>query len=221
MYIIDYYKGSNIKSKRREDIISDSLKFFNKNGIKHATMTNLAEYLNIERKTLYLYYASIIDLIVDSYLYRTELYIQHTSFSMDNFINSNKALHVKDKLTNYFLLLKDGMMKINEEYPLFFDFDSFMQYVDKNSETYTRFNTVASNFKAWSDYLQTIIEEGAVEGLVDLNGLDSKSLATVMDQSFRAYLTKTITRCSETGRYKIENIDDFIKIIVKGILIKD
>lgn len=219
MFVIDYYDESNIKRKRRGELLEQCNKYFHQVGLTKATMSDIASYLNIERRTLYAYYNNITDLIVDTYLYRTE--VDYEIFQeMSKALSANlKGKDTREKLGTFFTFMMNGIVGHSREFPEYLDFEAYFKHLDPESGTRERFGQITTQLTGQKSQLVDILSEGIQKGVVRDLGMEADQMATVLNQSFRAYVNKTLIRADKTGRYNLDNIQKFVTIIIEGICI--
>lgn len=217
MFVIDYYDESNIKKKRRGELLDQCNKYFHKVGLTKATMSDIAAYLQIERRTLYAYYNNITDLIVDTHLYRAELdYKIFDEMSLE--LRKNlEGKNTREKLGTFFKFMLNGIVGHSREYPEYLDFEAYFKHLDPEGGTRERFGKITKQLLRPKSHLIEILQEGLQNDEIKELGIEAEQLAVIMNQAFRAYVNKTLVRADQTGRYNLDNLDKFITILMEGI----
>lgn len=216
-HLIKYYDESQIRQKKRNLILNESMDFVVSRGISNITFTDIAQHLGIERKTIYRYYSSKESIIVDiAYLLVTEM----NEIYMET---SNKVLQNEEKfssieLIKYTLNLIVLEIEKNQEKFIFInDFDVFLHNLDHDSEDYMRYQEIITNFKSDHHYLKYAIEKGLSNGEIKCRDYDSQELIEMFEQSFHSYLSRILVKRHESKRYKLANIEIFIDILTRGL----
>ncbi len=214
-YLYNFYGESRVKSERRRKILDEILPHVIKTGISSLTISEVADVLDIERRTLYDYYPTKDDLIVDlAYISVNEVNDQYMLISETlNLANIDKDS--KERLS----IIMIGIAKvINEKYLDLFNFttgfDVYFHHLDHTSSAYERYSEIIIGFKTKHHYLESILTEVCSDYSIDLAVSD---VVEIFEQSFHAYLARTLIKQEKSRRYNIENIVSFIKILVNGL----
>ncbi len=214
-YLFDYYDESRVKTERREKIVSDVIPHLVANGISSLTIKDIANEIQIERRTLYDYYPTKEDLVVDvAYICMNELSEQYMKIAETlNLANNN--LEAKARLR---IIMKGIAKVINEKYDDLFNFitgfDVYYNHLDRDSNAYYRYAQVIKGFKTKNHYLKSILEEIASEYNISF---ETEELIDIVEQSFHSYLSRILVKQENSNRYDIERIEYFIDIIVEGV----
>lgn len=214
-YLYDYYDESRVKNERRRKILEEISPNLIKIGINNLTIKEIANEINIERRTLYDYYPTKEDLVVDcAYVCMNELSQQYMKIA-ETLNLANKNLDSKTRLR---IIMKGIAKIINEKYDSLFNFitgfDVYYNHLDKDSNAYYRYDRVIKGFKTRNHYLKEILEEVVEDYHVSF---EINELVEIAEQSFHSYLARILVKQDNSKRYNIERIDHFIDIIVEGI----
>lgn len=211
----EYYDESRVKSERRKKILEDVVPHLISGGINSITIKDVASEINIERRTLYDYYPTKEDLVVDTaYVCINDLSEQYMKIAETlNLANGN--LDSKRRLR---IIMKGIAKVINEKYSELFNFitgfDVYYHHLDRDSNAYYRYAEVIKGFKTRNHYLKEVIEDVVKEYKVSF---EVDELVEIVEQSFHSYLSRILVKQENSKRYDIERIDHFIDIIVEGV----
>lgn len=213
--LYDYYDESRVKSERRKKILDDVIPHIINKGINSLTIKDIAHEINIERRTLYDYYPTKEDLVVDAaFVCMNELSDQYMKIAETlNLANSN--LDSKRRLR---IIMKGIAKVINEKYDNLFNFitgfDVYYNHLDRDSNAYYRYANVITGFKTRNHYLKPILDSVVSEYNVSFG---VEELVEIIEQSFHSYLSRILVKKENSDRYDIDRIDNFIDIIVEGV----
>jgi AcrR family transcriptional regulator len=217
MHVVNFYDESNIKKIRRKEILEKCSEYFIESGIENVTMKEIAEYLKVERRTLYAYYNNKLDLFLDTSLYLTELFMSsHQAFEKELY-ERVKGLKTKEQLTLYFKKYFEEILYSNKRNHFLLNFDSFLRTIDPETDSAFRFGSVSKQMMTEEDILEKIIRDGMGSNQIRAEYRSASQIKTVLDQSFRSYLFKTIRRTPISDRYAVKNLDLFVEIMVQGV----
>lgn len=214
-YLYDYYDESRVKSERRKKILNEITPHIITTGINSLTIKDISGNINIERRTLYDYYPTKEDLVVDcAYVCINELSEQYMKIAETlNLANGN--LDSKKRLR---IIMKGIAKVINEKYDDLFNFitgfDVYYHHLDKDSNAYYRYEQLIKGFKTRNHYLKEILNDVVKEYNVEF---DVNELVEIVEQSFHSYLSRILVKQDSSNRYDIDRIDHFIDIIVEGV----
>ncbi len=214
-YLYEYYDESRVKSERRKKILNEITPHIINTGITSLTIKDISDNINIERRTLYDYYPTKEDLVVDcAYVCINELSEQYMKIAETlNLANGN--LDSKKRLR---IIMKGIAKVINEKYDDLFNFitgfDVYYHHLDKDSNAYYRYEQLIQGFKTRNHYLKEILNDVVTEYNVTF---DVSELVEIVEQSFHSYLSRILVKQDSSKRYDIDRIDHFIDIIVEGV----
>lgn len=217
MKLLEYYNESKTRKLGRIKIMDQCCEYFSTTPVEVVTMKELAEYLKIERRTLYHYYKSKSDLLVDIFLYTNERLLEWHNASHKDLLDKLKKYPVKEKLKRYFKHYVKEFDQESKTIKLSVHIDTLIKSLDKNSDTYKRYITISNSLREDNNVALNIIKEGIENGEIENHGCEAEDLLAILDQSFRAYYFKTISRKQHTKQYKLKYIDKFIEIMIAGI----
>ncbi|MGL4820591.1 MAG: TetR/AcrR family transcriptional regulator [Bacilli bacterium] len=213
MKLLDYYNEAQVKRARRAHLLEQTVQLFRTRAPECCTMAEIAAWCNIERKTLYRYYHSKLSLIVDTYLFvvENELLQQQTSR------NETRMDDYTQAIVQYLKRQKIYLIDLYTREPFVAQFDLFYMQT-KNDETVRfRYESISTRIASESNSLERLLQAGVSSGEITRGEITVHRLATIIDQSLRAYVTKTFLRDDETARYHDERIDDWIELLVRGL----
>lgn len=216
-YLFDFYDESPTKRARRKSILSEIHPHVLRKGIHNITLKDISAIVNIERRTLYDYYKNKDELIIDlAFITVTELNKQYMIIS-EMMELTNKELSSEELLKTILeSIAKVIYGKYNNEFIFLNEFDLFYHALGAENETFQRYKNLITGFKLKHHYLQSCIKRMAGEGKIKKHNEDE--LIEVLEQSFRAYLSRIIIKETESKRYKIENISLFLDLIIHGLV---
>lgn len=219
MNLLNYYEESRTKQKGREKILKNSSEYFKNIPAEIVTMKELADYLNIERRTLYHYYNNKTDLIVDVSLYNAEKYLEWQDENNKVFLEQYESETTRVKLLAYFKHFMKSFISQEDHTKQVSAYDSLINSLEKDSETYKRFVGISNQLRHHSNVALDIIKEGIEAGMIKTRGNSAEKIYAIIDQSFRAYFFKSLGRMERTDHYSIENVENYLEILVDGLCI--
>ncbi len=217
--LLTYYGESTRKQKTRRKLMDDLKEYIVVKKNYRATMSEISSALEMERKSLYRYFPTIDDIIIDL------AYVMVTS-NNSRYLIKAKEINELENLSNtekFKLTLKEvgKLMIVNRtslEYLSFFD-DHFNS-LEQGNLTRKRYQDLITGFKTQNHYLKMILEQ-----LDQENQLQNHDAVTdyieVTEQALSAFVSRTLKKENESYRFDLENIDVLINILTCGIIKKE
>lgn len=216
--IVLYYDESNTRRLRRFEILARSAQCFSARGWEAPTMSEIAQLLGMERRTLYSYYNNKMDLVVDSFLQAAEFFSSENPAKMRENLEKTRQLPLKERLS---AILRSNAANLLAAHPgnqLVLSYDEFIMHLAPDSPTFKRFLLIRRKVATHISILSGIISEGEARGEIGCATATPEELAVIMEQAFRAYVLKIAQRRHYTDHYRVENLDVYIPILVHGLL---
>ncbi len=216
--LLNYYDEGSIKSKRRKVLLTQIMQYVVFDNNYDATMSDISNAISVERKTLYRYFDSIDDIVVDlAYLLVT--YNNQEYLKMSNFILKDDNVKTLDKLNVILKSVTDLMISFKSEmnFLAYFD-DSFNILNDENSAK-KRYRSLITGFKTNNHYLRAVIYYLDKEHILD-KSIQEDDIIEVVEQVVNSFVSRTLKKENESYRFNVANIDILIKILEKGIIVK-
>ncbi len=216
MYILNYYRESEKRSKKREQILRKCQKYFSYNSHSDASMTEIAKYLELERRTLYYYYNNKEDLVLDVYLYFSENFCRKDiEGSSKYFDDSDKSY--KTKLKEYFKNYVNIYAQEQEKSVSVIDIDNFVYNLEEDSEIFTRYIDIIANIRRDYDRIVKVFEQAVEAGEIDIKYSEARSTYFMVEQVLRTYIIKRWAMRSFNDVYPLENLNKIINILIDGL----
>ncbi len=221
MYIDDllnYYEEGSIKSKRRKVLLTQIMKYVVFDNNHDATMSDISVAIGVERKTLYRYFDSKDDIVVDlAYLlvtYNNQEYLKTSNAILnDDKVDSiNKLRTILKSVTNLMIMFKSEM-----KFLAYFD-DQFNILDDENSAK-KRYRSLITGFKTNNHYLRPVIYYLDSKNILD-KSINQEDIIEVAEQVVNSFVSRTLKKENESYRFNVSNIDILIEILEKGIIDK-
>ncbi len=214
-YLFNFYNESKVKRARRKKILNDTLPYILKVGTDQLTVTEIAEFLKMERRTLYDYYPTKDDLIVDlAFISVNEINEKYMELA-ETLNIANIEQSSKERLK---IILKGIAQIINNKYAEQFNFitgfDVYYHHLERSSNAFLRYSYVITGFKTKHHYLEAILKDMKKDYNI---AMDINNMIEVVEQSFHAYLARILIKQDESNRYNMENIDIYIELIANGL----
>lgn len=216
-YLFECYDESQTKKNRRQAMLDEVLPYVLDHGIYNVTLKDISNTIGIERRTLYDYYKTKDELIVDlAFISVNELNKQYLVIS--------EMLELTHKQQGARELLKTILISIArvmyEKYSKLFnfitEFDSFYHTLESDNPAFIRYREIITGFKRKYHYLQPSIKLLMADyGITKYTEME---LIEVVEQSFHAYLGRILIKEAESTRYKIDNIAVYVDIVVNGLI---
>ena len=184
MYSILKYTESNIKMKKRENILEVSMGTFIGDGIHPTTMSKIADECNISLRSLYYYYSTKEDLAID-----IQIICMYKIVNFYNFVRINEnetgyeqVCHFLDKI---FCLINDYKREL--KYITAFDYHFHNSYPNEKYQNFLK-EYVMSNTMYKS------ITKGQKDGSINIIGGDPIEFGNTIYQSLLSYAQKLTYR---------------------------
>lgn len=214
--ILSYYTESPTRNRRRGEILRQAAHLFNRISYETLTMKEIAEALEIERRTLYSYYNQKIDLIIDSYLYLTET-VADTKNNQGTTASTDSNCSTREQLEKRLQLYSSQLMRMYQKYPFLRDYDAFIRTIDQSGSGMARFIEVRRNIENTHHSLYDCITEAQKSTGILQSHTESTRQSRAVEQGLRAFLIRTIERRDYADHYSLENVDQLIHILSKGL----
>jgi len=202
------------KEQRKQEIITAAEKVFNKRGIDHATMDDVAEQAELSKATLYLYFSS-----------KDEIYSAIFSKSQEKLFKSirnatDQLSDTKDKITA-FISTFISFQKRNPEY-----FEAFFYFLTKDLVIYEQDCYVKQRRESGQEFLSNwvnLLQKGKDEGLIREN-LNEIPVALILWMQLIGFLkiypklNKTLNKEFNVTEESI--LVDYFELIFNGMIRK-
>ncbi len=216
--LLNYYNEGSIKSKRRKVLLSQIIKYVVFDNNYDATMSDISSAIDVERKTLYRYFDSKDDIIVDlAYLLVT--YNNQEYLKTSNFILEDDSIDSYNKLRAILTAVTDLMIMFKSEMNFLAYFDDHFNILDDDNPAKKRYRSLITGFKTKNHYLRAVIYYLDNENILD-KSINDEDIIEVVEQVVNSFVSRTLKKENESYRFNIANIDILIKILEKGIIIK-
>lgn len=216
--LLDYHGDGPRKRERRKLFYEQLLDLLVIHGKYTMSYADICKELKTERKSVYRYFENKDDIIIDI-AYLTVVYINKKYIAIASEINTLDY----DSITKLKLIFRDVanlVIYYKELFEFFQYFDNVIYHLNSNNKTKIRYSTLMTEFKNNNHYLTPILEELRREGKITDKYSNSK-LSDVFEQTFGAFVGRTIINLEESERYNLDNINMVIDIMLNGIIIKD
>ncbi len=177
------YNESNVKMKKRKEILDKSINIFIREGIHPVKMGDIAKECGISLRSLYYYYPNKEYLAVDIQILCMSAFTQIIN-DFDHFSNVNY-----DKFTNYLDTIYDIIEKNQKNIKFITAFDYYF-YNSYPNEKYTNFLKT----KLTNNFIFSNSNSNPHDNSIDFLGEDPNLLFTTIIQSMLAYAQKIIYR---------------------------
>lgn len=216
--LIYYYNEGDIRNKRRILLLNQIMEYVVFENHYDATMSEISVALNVERKTIYRYFDTKDDILIDlAYLLVT--YNNQKYLEISNKILNDKNVKDKDKFSCILRSVTKFMVSNRKELNFLAFFDDRFNILDEHSNPKERYRNLITGFKTKNHYLRPIILFLDREKLLDKD-LKKEDIIEVGEQLMNSFVSRTLKKEKESYRFDIKNIDIAIKILGKGILKK-
>lgn len=214
--LLAYYDESNRKQERRKYFYDRLLEIIILEDKYNLTFSELAKELDVERKTLYRYFDSKDEIIADV-AYLCVVYIN------GKYLNVAKEIMQLDydNTTRLKLIFRDianVMINYKQLFSFYQYFDLTLYELPLDSKASLRYRNLITDFKRQHHYLGPILTELRNEGKL-IDKYSNEELAEIFEQAFGVFVSRTIVKMRESDRYKLENINILIDIMLNGIII--
>ncbi|WDV44379.1 TetR/AcrR family transcriptional regulator [Clostridiaceae bacterium M8S5] len=177
------YKESNVKSKKREEILKKSMDIFINEGIYAPTMKEIAKKCGVSLRSLYYYYQNKEDLAVDIQL----LCMHEYNNSVYKNYDGNKSAH---ELMSEIIYRQVDMLQSNAKlikYITVFDYYFINSYPNDKYVNYLEKMLVESLY-------DELIEKARTDNTIELHGADPTVIFASTAQCILGYAQKIIYR---------------------------
>ncbi len=217
MHILSYYHESDKRSSTREYILRTCRKYFSNNNQQDACITEIAKYLELERRTLYYYYKNKEDLVLDVYLYFSEKFCEKDFQYRQELFSNIEGLSYKEVLKKYFIRYVDHYASEQEKSASVIDIDQFVYNLEEGTEEYERYMKVISEVRNGYDDIVKIFEEAILAGEFKVKIEDAQITYYMIEQVLRTYIVKRWSMRKFNDVYSIENLNKIIEILIEGL----
>lgn len=191
------YDESNVKQKKRQEIIDNGLMIFVREGIHPVTMQNIADECSISLRSLYYYYSSKEALAVDIQIVVMDRFMHSMQYTYNDLFKA---------YTNIKSLLKT-MVSVIKEKPNLIKYITAFDYYFFNDYPSSKYNTFLSQLKSNPDFLR-LIEQAKHDQSIDFLNHPPDVFFTTMFQSLFAYAQKITYREQAMSSEDISGVGD-------------
>jgi AcrR family transcriptional regulator len=214
--ILSFYEESRTRRLKRRLILEVGASLEYRGEMAAITMSDFADRVGLERRTLYTYYRNKADLVVDSYLHVIE---DVTTEGYDEMLarwDSSKSVLTPENLAKALLDYSEMVYRLYGDFPDSRSYETILAPVPKDSETSKRFFHVRKMIAARTDFVSLILkdytsEEGIAKGL-------HRELGLIVEQGLRAYVVQVSLREGLASHYRKENFVTYVAILARGVL---
>ncbi len=213
----NYYNDSRTKGNRRRLILESLSTYLVEKGILNTTFTDICTFLQIERKSLYRYYSSKEDIIVDiAFIVIHDINYKYLKVAKKIFENGNHLTDL-ELIKQTLVAIAEVMLEESNQFVFLNEFDMFYHNLDHQSPEFIRYQKIIANFKSKHHFIAPAVERAYKNKTLQDNNCDIKQHIDVLEQSLHAYMSRILIKHQESTRYKVELIYPFINSIVYGI----
>lgn len=214
--ILSYYDESRTRRLKRRQILEVGALLEYKGEMAAITMSEFADRVGLERRTLYTYYRNKADLVVDSYLHLIEDVATEGYKELLDRRVSQKSVLTPENLSKALLDYSEMVYKLYGDFPDSRSYETILAPVPKDSETSRRFFLVRKMIASKIDFVSLVLgdytsEEGKKRGL-------HQELGLVVEQGLRTYVIQIARREGLASHYRKENFSTYAAIIARGVL---
>ncbi len=214
--LLNYYDEGSVKIKRRKVLLKQIMQYVVFENNYDATMSDISTAIDIERKTLYRYFDSIDDIIVDlAYLLVT--YNNQEYLKTSNAILNDKSVDSLDKLRDILKSVTNLMISFKSELNFLAYFDDQFNILADDDLAKKRYRNLITGFKTKNHYLRAVIHYLDNENILDTS-IHPDDIIEVVEQVVNSFVSRTLKKENESYRFNVANIDVLIKILEKGII---
>lgn len=204
------YNESNVKQKKREEILENAMTIFIREGIHSVTMKEIADEINISLRSLYYYYSSKEDLAVDIQI------IAMTHFGQ--FQTISELDMEKTAFENLSFILNHMLNAIIEK-PRYLKYITAFDYFFFNEYPTPKYNQFLNFFKQ-SSVVYSLLEKASKDGSLETHGESLEVAFTTIFQSFLAYAQKIVYREKAMASEDISSIGNlhfFVTMLLEAM----
>lgn len=212
--IISYYDESKRKSKRRVDLLSQLFEHIVVNRKYNDNMSQICKAINVERKTVYRYYANREAIIVEL------LFLIHAKRNLEFTREIEKVMVLEElSLVEKFYVILDINVELLVKYQSDLSFSEYAKKIakqmDQNSVDYKRHEQMMNEQK-FNHYLPILLE-------LEKAGLLRKQIipeeySDMIDESLNAFVFQTLEYKDTYIRYNFNQIERFINLVKLGLV---
>ncbi len=209
---MDYYYDSPTRRQRRIRILQQLVDLFLKDENYLLTYAEICLALKIERRSLYRYYPTKNDILLDV----AYLVVLDNNYAYINAVR--KIFEERDNkqsiLSDSLIVVSDIMIENKNRIKFLSNFDEQYHYMDESEKV--RYKHLITGFKNENHYLQPVYTHLSNKGKIKHN--EVAQLIEVTEQALNSFVSRTIEKMDESNRYTTDNIVKFISIIERGII---
>lgn len=188
-FLYEYYDESRIKQSRRSNIINNLIPFILDNGIENITYKDMSGYLGMERRSMYDYYPTKEEIIVDvAYICEHQL-LNHYSTNTSSLKETYKEY---DSLKKLKYVLKDLIFILETRHTsliiFLYEFSIYLYNLDPKSNAYIRFNTIKRKSQDKTHYLYDMIKDIYEDKNIVYSQTELDNIVVVFEQSLFSYM---------------------------------
>lgn len=212
--LLDYYDESPRKRKRRTELYQMLRQILVIDKKYKYSMSDISKELELERKTLYRYFNSTEDILVDlAYIYVVSGNIVYSNIS--NEIIAMKDINTIEKFKMIVREITDAILITQQVAQFIGYFEDIIFTMDKAMKPKIRYNSLITLYKKNNHYMANILYQMKAEGLIDIDNLEP--YIETIEQSLVAFVSRIILKKEESDRYNLENIEIYSDLIIKGL----
>lgn len=217
MHILNYYRESATRSEKREYILRTCRRYFSYNNQQDASMTEIAKYLKLERRTLYYYYNNKEELVLDVYLYFSEKFCDKDLKGSEKLFEKLKDQPYKEMLKKYFERYVKYYAAEQEKSASVIDIDNFVYNLEEGSEAFERYIYVIEQIRRGYDRIVTLFEKAIEAGQLNIKYSEAKATYYTIEQVLRTYIIKRWAMRKFNDTYPMENLYRILNILIDGL----
>lgn len=205
-----YYDDSNTRAKNRKKIVDITKELFFEKGIGKTTVMDIVKNAKLERKTFYNYFMDKEE--VADYIYVCTM---DESFIYDRTMSKYDGFTTGyEKVENLLNSMLDIFSEYHKDFFYFVRHDFYYQKKLNDSQYGFRFNDL------FMDHLHTFIEEGIIDGSLDISPFTVDYLIqTVLNSLVSLCVNKVMESYKHTQLQEIEfeTVYSLLELLLKSI----
>lgn len=214
--LVDYYQEGPRKQARRKEFYNQLIEELIINNNYQLNFSELCKLLNVERKSLYRYFQTKDDMLVDI-AYLAVIYVNEKYLIVANEIYNLEQYDSETKLKLTLRDIANTIIYYRELAPFFQYFDDRLSELPEDSSAKNRYRELMTAYKIRHHYLIPILDDLRAEGKL-IDKYDNCQIAEIFEQTYAVFVSRTVTKLNESDRYSYNNINILIDIFLNGIL---
>lgn len=216
--LLKYYGESETKKHRRIKLLKLIMEYIVFEQNYNATMSNISAAINVERKSIYRYFESRDDILVDlAYILVTSNNLEYLKVSKQ--ILNDKKVPCSEKFSAVLKAVTDVMKQRRKELTFLAYFDDQFNIMSEDSPAKERYRKLITGFKTKNHYLRDVILFLDQKKLLDQE-IEKEYIIEIVEQMINSFVSRTLKKEKESYRFQVENIDIAIRILEKGVIKK-